>query len=581
MNTRRTAAAFFLLSIFCFICACKPSGTTAIRIVYESPMGCDEVSGTVFLKATIKGDGAPSPAAMRYRLWTDDNETVFTATGYPPDFRASFDSTMFRDGFVHYRAVPLDDNGTIINIKAAPYNAPGTIPAYKGLMVRNGQLDMTRSAVFMGAPLEPDTGLLDAAGLEEQLMGHLTFGASLMTHLRSFGFIPKSCFADQTTVVIDPAALSVASGDVPQNPVDLLARPVAGPVSWNQGAGCSTSAFFETPAPNGIPDIWEFMALDNMLLYQTLGPVDSRPQVLSFFSQVTGGLDGVAGDWFSMFDFERPVPYEEPEDILQQKIESQIQNGATSVLIYDFYNKATEFEMSSGSWPRFQEALDKANAKLGTSVRLGAISTNDFQLLSYRDFYRSLFLGVARLVSSCAVPADKKLGVIIAAHGSSTTNLLYDVSNIVNNQARNSRITAYLAPRRPLIHPSSPPCLIRYSEYANAAEDGLAGVGEQVRDWVRQGYDYIFVFPMEWNWSSRDCWLELRANAAELLDDQAVKQQILTRDSRGRTTVTVGSTVLVIGETIFEQKAQDPAAYDALAAASRRLLEDRLRNLRR
>jgi hypothetical protein len=179
------------------------------------------------------------------------------------------------------------------------------------------------------------------------------------------------------------------------------------------------------------------------------------------------------------------------------------------------------------------------------------------------------------------VPADKKLGIIIAAHGSSTSNLLYDVSNVVNNPIRNARIDAYLGARRPLLHPSAPPCVIRYSEYANDPGDGLDGVGEQIKEWVSQGYDYIIVFPMEWNWSSRDCWLELRKYAVELLDiDSSAKEQVLARDARGRTTMTVGSTVLVIGETIFEQRAENPGPYDALVTASRRLLADRLRNLR-
>jgi hypothetical protein len=520
---------------------------------------------------------------MQYRLWTDNESAALRFTGYPPDYKARFDSTSVRDGFVFYHALPLDAHGNPIDIKAQPYNAKGIIPTFKGFMIRNREIDLSRPLIVMGAPIEPDTGELAVNSLEEQLTDHLTFGASLMTHLQSLGFIPGLCFEDQTTVVLDPLNPSTSSEDIPQNPVDLTARAVTGLISWNPGTLCSLTPFFENPAPNGIPDIWEFTALENIMLYKSFGPVDAKPEAIAFFSETIAGAAGpydLIADWFSMFEFERPVAFEEPDDILEEKLENHIQNGATSVFVYDFYNKANEFEMSSGSWPRFQQALDKANNKLGTAVRLCPISTNRFQLMDYRNFYRSLFLGVRHLAGSLAIPADKKVGIIIAAHGSSTSNRLYDVSNIVNNPKRNQRIQAYFALRRQQIHASSPPCLIRYSEYANSADDGLPGVGEQVRDWIDEGYDYILIFPMEWTWASRDCWLELRKNAVELLDlDTGTQEQVYARDARNRSAVQIGSTVLVVGETIFDQKSANPEPYTLLKKAATRLLADRLKNL--
>lgn len=580
-NFYRFAVYVFVpCSFFIFSCSASFDPEKEIRIYYESPMGCDEVSGVIKLKASVRGDGAPVPAAMQYRIWTEDESAASIYKGYPPDYEAEFDSASLRDGFARYNAVPLDASGKAIDIKAFPYNAKGRIPLFKGLMIRNKQIDLSRPLIVMGAPLEPDTGKLDASRLNEQLTAHLIFSASLMTHLQGLGFIPDFCSGDRTTVVLDPLNLSTLMRDTPENPVDLTAQPVDGFVKWSPGNLCFTSPFFETPVPNGIPDIWECTALENIMLYDTLGPVNSKPEVINFFSETVEGLSGnynLAGDWFSMFEFEKPVPFEEDEDLLQKKIEGHIASGATSIFIYDFYGKANEFEMSSGSWPRFQQSLDKANNKLGTAIRLGAIATNSYQLMRYEDFSSSVFLGVRHLVSSCAIPADKKLGIIIAAHGSSTTNRLYDVSNIVNNAIRNKNIDSYFAARKSDIHASSPPCLIRYSEYANKADDGLPGVGEQVRDWIDEGYDYIFIFPMEWQWASRDGWLALRENAIELLAlDEKTKEQVFARDTNNRSTAEVGATVLVIGETIFDQKSDNPEAYNALKKAAIRLLEDRM-----
>jgi len=577
-------STFFL---FCCVCIISCSGTfdpeKEIRIFYENPKGCDEVSGTVLLKASVTGEGAPVPAAMEYTIWTDDEMDALVFTGLAPDYTASFDTTAIRDGFVYYHAVPLDAKGNPIDIKKRPYDARGIIPSFKGFMIRNNQIDMTRPLIVMGAPVEPDTGNLDEDLLDGQLEEHLTFSASLMTHLESLGFIPSFCFEDRTTVVIDPENLSTAAGDVPVHPIDLTGAPVDSFVLWSPGTLCFTSPFFETPVSNGIPDIWEYTALDNIMLYHEFGPVDSKPDAVQFFNETVESLAdtyNLSGDYFSMFEFETPVPYEEPEDILGQKLETHIRNGATSVFIYDFYNKSTEFEMSSGSWPRFQEALDRANKNLGTSVRLGAIGTNSFQLMEYDDFNHALFLGTQFLVSSYGIPSDSRIGIIIAAHGSSTTNRLYDVSNIINNSVMNQSINDYFSERIGEIHPSSPDFLICYSEYSNDADDGLRGVGEQVRDWYEAGYDYIFIFPMEWPWATRDVWLELRKNAVALIPlDKEEEEQVFVRDSNNRSTVVIGTTVLVIGETIFDQKDDNPDAYGYLKSAAAKLLEDRLKEL--
>ncbi|MEI6126207.1 MAG: hypothetical protein WCQ99_06590 [Pseudomonadota bacterium] len=577
---RFVVCAFLPCSLFILSCTSPFDPEKEIRIYYESPRGCDEVSGLIQLKASVRGDGAPVPAAMKYSIWTSEASDALIYKGYPPDYSAEFDSTAIRDGFARYSAVPLDESGKAINIKGFPYNAKGILPSFKGFMIRNKQFDLSRPLIVMGAPIEPDTGALEADRLSEQLMSHLIFSASLMTHLQSYGFIPTFCAEDQTTVVLDPFNLSTRVQDAPQNPVDLMAQPVDSFIRWNPGNLCFTSPFFEAPVPNGIPDIWECTALENILLYDTLGPVNSKPQAMLFFKETVDSLAGdynLAGDWFSMFEFEKPVPFEEDEDLLQKKLEGQILNGASAVFVYDFYNKANEFEMSSGSWPHFQQSLDKANKKLGTAVPLGAIATNKHQLMNYEDFNHALFLGVRHLVASFAVPADKKLGIIIAAHGSSTTNRLYDVSNIVNNPIMNQNIKNYFDGRKADIHASSPPCPVCYSEYSNKADDGLPGVGEQVRDWVDEGYDYIFVFPMEWTWASRDGWLALRENTVELLSlDEKTEQQVFARDKNNRSIAAIGKTVLVIGETIFDQKNDNPDAYNFLKTAAAKLLEDRL-----
>ena len=69
---KKEIAIFFLVSSLMVFGACyrEFNPENALRIEYENPLGCDEVSGTITLKALVKGDGAPVPAAMRYELRT-------------------------------------------------------------------------------------------------------------------------------------------------------------------------------------------------------------------------------------------------------------------------------------------------------------------------------------------------------------------------------------------------------------------------------------------------------------------------------------------------------------------------------
>ncbi len=570
--------AFFCFITFTISCSPQPfDPDKEIRIFYEYPMGCDEVSGVITLKASVTGENAPVPAQIQYEIRESLDSEPVIFKGYAPDYEVLFDSTSVRDGFVYYRAVPMDEHENPIDIKAFPCNAKGIIPSFKGFMVNNGQISLTQPLVIMGAPLEPELGEIDENNFEEKLSDSLIFGASLMTHLQSLGFIPEFCFEDHTTVVIDPFNPSTGIMDFPKNPFDLMGQSVGEYVRWNPGNLCNPSPFFESPLPNGIPDIWQYTAIDYLMLQHELGSVRSKPDAINFFYETIERLTidySILSDWFSIFELEKPVAWSEPEDIVKKKLKQHINAGASSVLIYDFYNKANEFEMSSGSWPHIQRSLDKVNDELGTNVKLGTIAANHNQLMDYEGFYRSLFLSVREIVSASYIADDKKVGIIIAAHGSSTTNRLYDVSNIINNPIMEERIEDYFKYRKSSIHVSVPDILVCYSEYANKPEDGLRGVGEQVRDWVNEHYDYVFVFPMEWPWAGMDLWDELRANAVELLEGGVV--EIFTRDEKGRSKAVINNTTLVIGETIFDQKDYNPSAYHFLRAAATNLLEDRM-----
>ncbi|MCK5255607.1 MAG: hypothetical protein KAQ81_06260, partial [Deltaproteobacteria bacterium] len=248
--------------------------------------------------------------------------------------------------------------------------------------------------------------------------------------------------------------------------------------------------------------------------------------------------------------------------------------GATSVWIYDFYYKANDFEMSAGAWSHFQKSIDEVNEEIGSSIYLGAIQTNNLQLMDYDSYFRAVYLSVRGLVKSSDIPAGKKVGIIIAGHGSGTTNRLYDVSNIINNPIAKQRMEDYFSTRMAGIYYADITYTVCYSEYANSPDDGRRGVGEQVSDWLNEGYDYIFVFPWEWDWASMDIWVHLREGAVEIIDPG--NENIYIRDERGRSEIILNNTHLIIGESIFEQRAYNPASYHFLRAATVQLLEDRL-----
>jgi len=506
----------------------------AIRIVYETPHGCDEVSGTITLKASVQGEGAPTPAAMRYELRTSRDGEPLVFTGNSPTYEVSFDTTQIRDGFIFYTVIPLDESGDEIDIKASPYSAPGIIPPFRGFMVNNHNHDLSKPLIVLGSVLEFDLGELTGTWTAEQLKLPLFLALNFMTHLRELRFLPDSLFVDKTTIVLDPSNPLAGADNPPSDPVDMMGDPVEGTPIWHEG----DPSYYEVPIPNGIIDIFEETAFGEVVAHEKHGFVKSYSEVVDFYGETIERLTydyNLSWNYYNMLEFEEPVRWEEPKNLLKEKIQDEVSQGATSVWVYDFYYKANDFEMSAGAWPHFQKSIDEVNEEIGAPVYLGAIQTNNLQLLDYDSYFRAVYLGV---------------------------------------RGSKQRMEDYFSTRMAGIYSEDTSYMVCYSEYANEPDDGRRGVGEQVSDWVNEGYDYIFVFPWEWDWASMDIWVHLREGAVEIIDPG--NENIYIRDERGRSEIVLNNTHLIIGESIFEQRAYNPASYHYLRSATVQLLEDRL-----
>jgi hypothetical protein len=384
------------------------------------------------------------------------------------------------------------------------------------------------------------------------------------------------CFADYTTIVMDPSDPLAEGALVSDNLVDMLGEPVTGVPQWNRGTACLPTPFFEIRMPNGIPDIWENTALDNVKAYTRYGSVKSEPESFAMYAEIGDRLaagHSAVFDNQSYFGFKKPVRNAEPENLLKEKLRSAISAGATGVLIYDFYVKTNDFEMSVGSWPQYQKTVDELNAELNTSVRVGAITTNDSQLMLYDNFLRSLYLGVRDTIKTSKIPSDKKAGIIIVEHGISKSGRLYDALRI-STQVLNERLTNYFTARMGALHDAGAALKICYIEGTYPPGNNVPEVGEQVAAWVKEGYEYIVIYPAEWFWESRQTYQDLRQFAVEEIDES--NTDIYTRDARERTEITINSTRLIISETTLSKKTSCPAAYHYLKAAAAQLLEDRL-----
>jgi len=575
---KKEIAIFFLVSSLMVFGACyrEFDPENALRIEYENPLGCDEVSGIITLKASVKGDGAPLPAAMRYELRTREDGEPVVVTGNAPAYAADFDTTTIRDGLVYYKAVPLDSSGNEIDIQSLRYRAQVRPPEYRGIMINNRTIDLSKPLIVFGAETEPYVGDLTGTWTADQLMPHLTFAATLMEHLRELSYIPEMCFADNTTIVMDSSDPLAEGVLVSDNLVDMLGEPVTGVPHWNNGTACLPTPFFEIRRPNGIPDAWENTALDNVKAYTQYGSVKSEPESFALYAEIgdrlTAGYSAVF-DNQSYFGFKKPVRNADPENLLKEKLRSAISAGATGVLIYDFYVKTNDFEMSVGSWPQYQKTVDELNEELNTSVRVGAITTNDSQLMLYDNFLRSLYLGVRDTIKTSKIPSDKKLGIIIVEHGISKSGRLYDALRI-STQVLNERLTNYFTARMGALHDTGANLNISYIEGTYPPGNSVPEVGEQVAAWVKDGYEYIVIYPAEWFWESRQTYKDLRQFAVEEIDEN--NTDIYTRDARERTEITINSTRLIISETTLSKKTSCPAAYHYLKTAAAQLLEDRL-----
>lgn len=576
MRGKTFAGIFFVIVIACGACSKEFDPATAIHIAYESPMGCDEISGTVTLKASVRGDGAPVPAAMRYEMRTCQDCEPLVLMGYPPTFEAEFDTTGIRDGFVYYRAVPLDAPGNEINLQALRYTPFAMVPKFRGIMINNGTMDLSRPLIVFGAETEPYSGELTGTWTADQIVPHLTFAANLMEHLREVGNIPELCFSDDTTLVMDPADPLAENLLVSDALVDMLGESVSSMARHNRGTVCLPTPFFEVREPNGIPDIWENTAFDNIQAYTRYGSVQTEPVAFAFYDEISRMPADTHNGLFqhqSYFGFRKPVRNAAPENLLKEKLRTAIAAGATCVLIYDVYLKTNDFEMSVGSWPFYQKTVDELNHELGTSVRVGALTTNQSQLMQYDNFLRSLHLGLRDTIRTSNIPPDKKFGIILVEHGSSRSGRLYDVLRL-STAALNDRLVAYFAPRIGSLYNGNAALAVSYIEGTYPPADNVSELNEQVEDWVKEGYEYIVIYPVDWFWESRQTYQDLRRFAVERIDKN--NTGIYLRDDRDRTELQLGTTRLIISETTLSKKTTCPAAVHYLKTAAAQLLEDRL-----
>jgi hypothetical protein len=327
----------------------------------------------------------------------------------------------------------------------------------------------------------------------------------------------------------------------------------------------------------------ENTAWGNIVMLAELGVQDKNatPQVIDFFGEIVDRLTynyRHSGDWYNTFEYREPVRGEEPRFLLKEKLEETIRaRGITSVLVFGNYHRSTDFEMSGDAWPEFQEAVDENNEERGTSVEVGSVTNNNYLLMDYEGFLRSQYLAAWSLAKTAQIPAGKKVGIISAAHGSSKTTRLYDISRL-QNPILKQRIEDFVKQRMASIYEADTPFTVCYSEYSNDPSDGLRGVGEQVWEWVNEGYDYIIVYPMEWSWGTTEIWDGLHKSAVELVDPD--NTEILELDEQHRSqTVLNGKTHLIIGESIFEQQEYNPAPYHFFLTGNVQLLEDRMMHL--
>jgi hypothetical protein len=403
------------------------------------------------------------------------------------------------------------------------------------------------------------------------------FGYNFSEHMRGLGYFPESCFYDDTTIVFDP---SDPMTDEPSTVIDVMGNMVTGTVTLNPGNLCLGSPFWEIAVPNGLDDIVEHFAWGGVRSTVNRSPehVNATPHVIEFYDEIVERLTNDynhVNEWYSTYVYKEPVPYGEPihrlKEILKELVKTR---GITSILLFSNYHRSTDFEMSGNAWPNFQEAVDEINTELGTSIGLGSIANNDYRLIDYESFLRSQFLTLWELVKSSNVPPGKKVALMGAGHGSGSTSRLYDVSRL-QSPIQEQVIEDYINERLSSIYPTDTPFRIDYSEYSNSLTDGARGVGEQVWQWVNEGYDYIFIYPMEWPWGSGETWRGLRGSAVELVDPE--NTEIFVSDSRIRgETLVNGVTRIIVGETIFEQVPYNPVPYHYYRASNVQLLEDKM-----
>lgn len=125
--------------------------------------------------------------------------------------------------------------------------------------------------------------------------------------------------------MLDPPNPHADSTTPPSKAVDLMGEEVAGAPSWNEGAACLATSFFEIAESNGLIDMWEHTALDSVRSAEILGPVNSAPEVVTFFGEIVEMLTfqyNLVWDSYNRFTLEAPMKGGDPQSIIKETLKN-------------------------------------------------------------------------------------------------------------------------------------------------------------------------------------------------------------------------------------------------------------------
>jgi len=500
---------------------CKPN-----PLQFVKPASASQVSGIMQVELKIREGNEELEKNLKKIILTIDGKHFEFEK---PPCKVDFDTTYAGHRLITLKAQAIGKKDGEEDAVLASF--------YTNVIAANGKFDKSKPLLLFGGVLEPKIENPRGEWTPDMYKAAFVFSKNMMSHLMHYGFVPSFLKeVDQFVVLIDPTQLDKGLEEYkPYKLVDVLGRET--------GPGCKGKTYTdmipttywiektktrlgtilrgyhipEMGLPNEIPEIFEVFAARVISYYYQFAPLGGMrgwDQTQTIVKDIMEDLrkNGFTLPWavHSLLIGEKPT-------YLKEMIKKHVvENGVTSVVLCDLIPDISDFEDTKAIWEEVQEAIDLVAKETGKKLPLSIVYTTEGDLIgAHPDFAEAALRMTMNEITTCRIPEDAKVGLIMGEHGYPPGNGEEDVIGVNMPRLRENICRAYDR-ALPKLRKGITEYRLGMNEFNNNPDSWQMSSMEWMVDYLHRGFDTIIFQPYYFTHETIDLFEHLRHWAFEV-----------------------------------------------------------------